>query len=121
MMRVAHDDGDIALDETWGYTHSTYNPSDTNVVCDWSGVTGMERPTCTTGTCPGHREDDTLPFYGLYSDQESLFTNAEFYTYVHPANTDLPYAYDSLTYWKGCGGEGSLIDFDAVLAVGLPT
>ena len=42
--------------------------SDTDVVCDWSGVApdSFEMPRCTQGvTCAGHRADDLLPFEGV--------------------------------------------------------
>ena len=50
----------------------------------------------------GHKADDILPFANLMSSQDGLYTNEEFYELVDPTNDDLPYVYDSLTYWPGC-------------------
>ena len=74
-------------------------------MCDWTGVdpSSMDMPTCAQETCPGHKADDLLPFSGLLKD--SLYTNEEFYALVDPTNDDLPYVYDSLSYWPGCGGD----------------
>lgn len=106
LMRVSHARGITSFSETWGYYHNTYNPSDTHTMCDWSGIDtdSFDRPTCTGDTsCSGHKEDDTLPFEGLWSGQDGLYTNAEFYVFTSPFNEELPYMYDSLEYWEGCG------------------
>ena len=98
--------GNTTLVETWGYKHGsrTYSDtvaSDTNRVCDWSNVTGMELPTCVEATCPGHREDDIIPF-GNFLGMGETYTNYEFYEFTNPSNDELPYTYDSFTYWPAC-------------------
>ena len=104
MMRIAKDEGKTSFSEEWGYTHSSYNPSDTGTICDWTNVTGMEMPSCSKGTCPGHKAEDTLPFKHLVDGQgSSLFTNAEFYNLTSPGNLNLPYVYHALNYWPACG------------------
>ena len=62
-LRWYQEEGFISgFDQTWGYEHVA-SASDTNVVCDWSGVSSStDMPSCTKGTCPGHKADDTLPF-----------------------------------------------------------
>ena len=104
------------FDETWTYEHGP-TPSDTHTVCDWSGVEkgSMELPTCTKGeTCSGHKADDLLPFTDMeWVDgvASKLFTNAEFYEKLSPFNKNLPYVYDSVTYWDGCSGDaGDLLE-----------
>ena len=92
------------LDESWSYSHLTDVASDTGRVCDWSGVTGMELPTCSRETCPGHKEDDLLEFENLYDGQDHLFTNREFYELTAPGSTFMPYVYNSLSHWPGCFG-----------------
>ena len=101
--------GTLTFSEDWGYAHATNLPSDTGLVCDWSGVheASVERrettmPTCVKGTCPGHKIDDTLPFTNLLKTQTGLYTNSEFYELTSPYSEDLPYAYDTLAYWPGC-------------------
>jgi len=98
------------FDETWKYAHETQLPSDTGMVCDWSTVKDVtDMPTCTKDICPGHKEDDLLPFTNLFSDQkDSLLSNRQLYDRVNPYHEDLPYVYDSLSYWEGCH-EHSLI------------
>merc|ERR1711988_1451672 len=54
-LRLLNDAGKVTMDMTWGYQHGSQVPSDTGQVCDWSGVTGMEMPTCSFETCPGHK------------------------------------------------------------------
>mmetsp|Transcript_5413 Transcript_5413/g.16017 ORF Transcript_5413/g.16017 Transcript_5413/m.16017 type:complete len:250 (-) Transcript_5413:31-780(-) len=105
--RLLKAEGTLDLDETWGYSHATGLPSDTGLVCDWSGLTteDMALPSCSLETCPGHKEDDLLPFSDLSDDQEGLYTNAEFYALTSPNNEDLPYVYDSLSHWPGCDGD----------------
>ena len=103
--------GVIELNETWGYDHVADVASDTGLVCDWSGVSGLELPTCVKATCPGHREHDLLPFAGLYEGQERLFTNGEFYDKAGPGSSLLPYVYNSLSRWPGCAG-GELVVSD---------
>ena len=92
---------DSTFDETWSYTHEIF-PSDTHVVCDWEGVTGMELPSCSKGTCPGHHEDDVIPFGNFTDDGKVLYTNKEFYEFLHPFNEDLPYVYSNLFRWPAC-------------------
>ena len=57
------------LGKTWGYDHVDFVLSDTDRVCDWSGVPdggSLAMPACTAGTCPGHRAGDVLPFQSLF-------------------------------------------------------
>jgi hypothetical protein len=102
--RIYKNRGLVDFDETWGYSHQTSLPSDTGKVCDWSEATGtLDMPKCTTGICPGHKEDDLLPFTDLYKEQgDTLLTNAELYERIDPLSEDLPYAFDSIFYWEAC-------------------
>ncbi|KAH8066645.1 hypothetical protein JL722_1098 [Aureococcus anophagefferens] len=102
--RLLKAEGVLSFSESWGYSHAQELPSDTGIVCDWSGVdpASMELPTCAKETCPGHKGDDLLPFADLMDSQDGLYTNNEFYELVDPTNDDLPYVYDSLSYWPGC-------------------
>ena len=88
------------FDETWSYGHNNRTASDTGVVCDWINVTAAGFPTCAPADCIGHAADDILPFADL-ADSKPTFTNAEFYTFQHPLNDDLPYIYDKLD-WPHC-------------------
>jgi hypothetical protein len=116
-LRLYKNRGLIDLDETWGYAHSLMvASSDTGKVCDWSGVTPgtFDMPTCTTGICAGHKEDDLLPFTDLYKEQgDTLLTNAEFYTLINPLSDELPYAYDTLLYWEACEAHSLLAESKA--------
>tara|TARA_B100000482_G_scaffold153865_1_gene115730 strand:- start:93 stop:497 length:405 start_codon:yes stop_codon:yes gene_type:complete len=98
---------DTYLDETWGYDHAVSNvASDTKVVCDWSNVqSDLDMPVCSKGTCPGHREDDLLPFGNFLGNNET-YTNYEFYEFMSPSNDDYPYVYDSLIHWPACDDAG---------------
>jgi hypothetical protein len=109
--RVLNKKGTFLFDETWAYAHQSDVPSDTGMVCDWSTVKDdLDMPKCVHDTCPGHRENDLLPFTKLYKGQgDKLITNAELYSRVDPFHDKLPYAYDSLSYWEACTGH-SLID-----------
>ena len=109
-LRLLNDAGKVTMDMTWGYKHGSPVPSDTGRVCDWSGVTGMEMPTCSFETCPGHKIDDVLPFTDLVTNRTGLFTNAEFWDYVAPTNKEMPYVYDSLSYWPGCTDSSLLVE-----------
>ena len=105
------------FDETWGYDHRLATvASDTHVVCDWAGVdedaldaadagSAVKMPTCAKGACIGHGADDVLPF-GLGDKGKTYFTNQEFYDYMSPTNSELPYVYDSLTSWPACASQG---------------
>jgi hypothetical protein len=114
LYRVLDVQGKMTFDQTWGYSHSKNLPSDTGMICDWSEATGtLDMPTCTKGICPGHREDDLLPFTDIAKDQgDTLYTNAEFYEMISPYSDDLPYAYDSLTYWEGCAGHSIVAQYN---------
>lgn len=103
LLRLLDAYGAKQLDQSWGYAHVTTGlDSDTHVVCDWDGVQGMQLPACQLGaTCPGHRQDDLLPFW-LFEGQTQQITNAEFYNVTSPLSPDLPYVYDRLTYWPAC-------------------
>jgi len=102
-LRVLNSNKTIDFNETWGYDHQGA-ASDTDVVCDWSNVTEFtDMPTCSKGSCPGHKEDDLLPFKKLFpSQKDKEYTNKEFYNVISPFNTLLPYAYDGLSTWRGC-------------------
>jgi hypothetical protein len=105
LKRMMAYDGETTLDETWGYEHSAYTPSDTNHVCDWTGVEGMGMPTCTVGSCSGHKSNDILPFSDFVGEDET-YTNVEFYDFVSPFSDELPYVYDTFTVWPGCTAQG---------------
>ena len=64
--RLLTHEGLMTLDETWDYDHARI-ASDTHSTCDWADVdAGLSLlPTCTPGTCAGHKEDDLLPFTGF--------------------------------------------------------
>lgn len=103
--------GSVRFDETWGYAHDMATvASDDHLVCDWtpvhrglslalSTVIGVrlagetELPSCIRGTCPGHREDDLLPFA---IPGAGTLTNREFYHYMSPSSAEYPYVYDAL-------------------------
>ena len=105
LVRLLSHQSKIILDDTWGYDHVKAGlDSDTNVVCDWSNVSSThDLPTCDVdATCPGHREDDLLPFLDLLPDQSSFLTNREFFTLSSPLNPQLPYVYDRTSYWPAC-------------------
>jgi len=101
LARLMKTAGILDFSEDWTYEHRVI-ASDTGIVCDWEGVEGMELPTCTMETCPGHREDDVLPFKHLVEGQDKMYTNREIYDMVYPGSNELPYVYDSLLYWEGC-------------------
>jgi hypothetical protein len=113
LMRIYKKRGLIDFDETWGYSHQTSLPSDTGRVCDWSEATGtLDMPKCTTGICPGHKEEDLLPFTDLFKEQgDTLLTNGEFYSRINPWSDELPYAFDSLFYWEACYKHSLLEEF----------
>jgi len=98
-------EGVIDYDETWGYYH-TSAASDTHLVCDWSDVSSItDMPKCSKGTCTGHRADDLLPFTNLYMVdglKTGYYTNAEYVDMFQYDNKNLPYVYDSVTYWEAC-------------------
>ena len=102
LIRILQEYGQVELDETWGYEHSKNLASDTGIVCDWSQVTGMEMPTCKMETCPGHKENDILPFANLAEALPKYVSNIELYEAIHPYSSAMDYVYDSLDYWKGC-------------------
>merc|ERR1711998_268678 len=106
MVRLAARHGFIDIDEQWGYQHIKRSVnSDTRLVCDWSNVTegSYERPDCSTGTCPGHKASDLLPFDNLFGDHGS-YSNPEFYNMTAPDSTYMSYVYDKLISWDGCPG-----------------
>lgn len=125
LYRMLDVQGVIDFDQTWGYAHSTNLPSDTGMICDWSEATGtLDMPKCTAGICNGHKEDDLLPFTDLAKDQgDTLLTNGEMYTMIDPFSEDMPYAYDSLSYWEGCEGQSIVgqYNYDTYGTVAKPT
>ena len=102
LIRILAKRGHITLDETWDYVHSENLASDTGVVCDWSGVEGVEMPTCEKAICSGHKEDDLLPFENLASSLPKYVSNAQLWAAIHPHSDKTDYVYDALDYWKGC-------------------
>ena len=82
LMRVSKASGIVHFSEEWGALADT--PSKLQVAC---------------------QKFDTLPFTSLWEGQKEghLYTNDEFYNLVSPMNPELPYVYDSLDYWEGCG------------------
>merc|ERR1711998_747951 len=120
-LRVLDRMGKIDFDQTWGYTHSKHLPSATGLVCDWKDVAegSLDLPVCTKSVCSGHAEEGTLPFDHLFTDQDKLYTNREFYKLLDPANNELPYAYDSLSYWDGCSGNSLMVEYN-MLSSGVP-
>ena len=114
LVRLYAAEGVIAYDETWGYDHVNVM-SDTHRVCDWTNATGLELPTCAPGVCPGHREDDVLPFeYVFGAGGQQYYSNAEFYAEISPSNDEMPYVYDKLQTWPGC--EGGTMSFGSATA-----
>jgi len=91
------------FDETWGYpafdrtAGAAYVPG----ICDWSKVKGVDDltlPECTLDVvCPGHNELDVLEFEDFLNKGET-YTNGDMYAFIHPANDDLPYVYDTFDY-----------------------
>ena len=94
--------------QDWRYEHNMAGgttfitpPSDTGVVCDWSGVDDANpMPVCVEGTCPGHGVDDDLPFGNFTGadDEPDPYTNIDFYEFSAPDNDALPYLYDNFAY-----------------------
>ncbi|KAH8050500.1 hypothetical protein JL720_15356 [Aureococcus anophagefferens] len=105
--RVQAAAGETTLNETWGYTHMGALASDTDVVCDWTGVEGMGLPTCTRQTCAGHKKDDLLPF-GNFLDKNETYTN-EVRAASRRRRTRTCLRRDSLSSWPACDAQG--IDF----------
>lgn len=95
-----------------GYAFNVEDASATGRTCDWSSVGAVpDMPACSFATCDGHKEDDLLPFTNLFEGQgEKLLSNAELYAIMSPYNGNLPYAYDSMSTWKGCTGESLLVE-----------
>jgi hypothetical protein len=103
--RILSDKGVGTLNETWGYHHEGNLPSDVAHICDWTNVTEVGLPHCYKGTCPGHRAEDILSQSNFLGTGDT-YTLSEFYEFLSPFNTDLPYVYDSFTQWPGCTAEG---------------
>jgi hypothetical protein len=91
------------FDETWGYPafDKSSGAAYVNGICDWSKVQGaadLTLPECTLDViCPGHNEDDLLEF-GDFLNRGETYTNKELYAFIHPANDDLPYTYDTFDF-----------------------
>ena len=112
-LRVLKKKGVISISEKWGYEHTAHLPSESGMVCDWTGVDAESdaMPACSLAICPGHKALDLLPFTRLHEGQgDKLLTNVEPYGLVSPFNEDLPYAYDSLSYWKACTDHNLLVE-----------
>jgi hypothetical protein len=110
VIRTYKASGLLNFDETWSYDHSIVPAaSDTNLVCDWTDVEGYDMPTCSKGTCPGHKAEDLLPFEGLAwagGVRKMTYSNAEMYELISPTNTDMPYVYDSVLHWEAAEKAG---------------
>ena len=109
LLRTWHRNGTFIMNETWGYVHSKGVLSDTELVCDWQGVSGEEMPNCTSPTtCDGHHAKDVLPFeWPVPPDVEgarATYTNEEFYELIAPWDVRMPYVYDKLSTWPACPG-----------------
>ena len=120
LKRVAKHRGAAILNEAWGYDHETTMPSDTHIVCDWSGVEdhGQDEaflPTCSEAVCPGQGENDLLPFWNFTGKGET-YTNREFYNFTSPYNDELPYVYETLMHWEGCAAQN--LSFNINLTIG---
>lgn len=104
----------LDFDLDWAYQHVSDVPSDTHHICDWSNVEGLEMPTCTPGTCSGHKSQDLLPFSGLLESdpEDKLYTNLDFLHLIEPSTDKAPYVYDSLNYWDGCLGGSMLLQYN---------
>jgi len=113
LIRILKQEGVIDFNETWGYTHIN-SASDTHVVCNWTEADASEdefaMPTCTSGICSGHKEEDLLPFTDLTSDQTSLYSNGAFWDLISPLEDNTPYAYDGLKLWLGCNSSNLLVE-----------
>lgn len=48
-------------------------------------------------SCSGHEENDILEFSNFLNKGET-YTNADFYTFLHPWNEELPYVYDTYDF-----------------------
>ncbi|CAN0509830.1 unnamed protein product [Ectocarpus sp. 12 AP-2014] len=94
------------FDETWGYTHTSV-VGETGTVCNWDDVVpgSGDMPTCITGICGGHNEDDLLPFTVKVNGENVQLTNAGWMDLIYPTNEDLPYMYDEFK-WDHCSEDG---------------
>ncbi|CAM9656056.1 unnamed protein product [Scytosiphon promiscuus] len=97
------------LDETWDYSHG-WVVGETGVTCDWDNVQegSLDMPTCTSGICGGHNEDDLLPFKVKLKGETVQMTNREWYNFIYPDNDDLPYMYNEFA-WDHCAADGNYI------------
>ena len=113
LVRLMADKSLLTLDATYGYEHSNNILSDTNTVCDWSGVdVDVGMPSCVKGTCPGHKADDLLPFESVLGERgQTFYSNTDFWTEIAPSSGTLPYVYDKLTTWPGCD-DGTILNID---------
>ena len=108
--RIKNARGDFrnSWDESWGY--STANNRYLQGECDWSAVESADDltlPSCEWGVdviCSGHNEYDELEF-GNFQGLGEVYTNHDFYGYIAPWNTSLPYIYDSYDF-QYCIDEG---------------
>lgn len=70
------------FDQTWGYAHKP-SATDTGIVCDWSGIDSSssvtDMPECSKAICPGHKEDDTLPFTVSIASRSLCASDAELF------------------------------------------
>merc|ERR1712000_255515 len=99
--------GLIDFDDSWGYHFGTV-PSEDRFYCDWTGVEGLDLPDCyEMDVLPGHRGDDVLSFNNFLGLGDA-YTNVEFFEWLSPDNSDIPYIYDNFDY-SFCSSQGYAI------------
>mmetsp|Transcript_19693 Transcript_19693/g.17875 ORF Transcript_19693/g.17875 Transcript_19693/m.17875 type:complete len:530 (+) Transcript_19693:381-1970(+) len=94
-------DNDILFEEGWSF----YNDDNRvlNGVCDWSGISSVDDltlPNCDFSgaqSCWGHNADDVLEWSNFINNNE-IYSNKDFYDFIHPWNEKLPYVYDTYSF-----------------------